>query len=287
MESLPNRLYNPSLSSGAAKKIQRLKRELVRDLHGREGPFSEAVRGVRAEWGVAPREMLPSETERETHSPVEPSLGKFGYSLENAKTIDRWEDALKPLREAFVPPALRRGPAWNDFFGACVMCDPPETRLLEFAEFGHLYPSVFWPVVDCEDDEIDVEKLHSMVAPPIERVFIESEEDGEPFMRYRIVVDEETELEDVRLAFRAIKAAYKHSPVGKHSSKGRPPIDKLVAVQCAILYDEHNEVDPEDARFWRWTYKSLADRFREYGVKNKRSAEEHVKVGRTLRNLPK
>ena len=70
------------------------------------------------------------------------------------------------------------------------MCDPPEDCLLEFSKFGAVYPSVFWPVVDCEDEKIDLAKLQSMIAPPIERVYKQSYEEGEPFMEYRIVVEE-------------------------------------------------------------------------------------------------
>jgi hypothetical protein len=133
--------------------------------------------------------------------------------------------------------------------------------------------------VDCELDEIDTSRVHSMIAPPIERVFIDSYKDSGVFMEYRIVVDEYTKEKDVVHAFRAIKAA-----CDLRSSGGRPPIDKLTAIQCAVLYDEHNGIDPEDRRLKHWTYKKLAAKFRRLGVKNERSAEEHVKRGREFRD---
>lgn len=68
-------------------------------------------------------------------------------------------------------------------------------------------------------------------------------EDGEQFAEYRIIVDEETKEEDIVRAFRAIKAAY-----GFRNPGGKPPIDRLTALQCAILYDEHNSVDPDARR---------------------------------------
>lgn len=159
------------------------------------------------------------------------------------------------------------------------MCDPPPERLLEFASYGRVYPRVFWPLVECDREDIDVSKLHSMIAPPIEMVWkrgrSEPIEDGEQFAEYRIIVDEETKEEDIVRAFRAIKAAY-----GFRNPGGKPPIDRLTALQCAILYDEHNSVDPDDRRCKIWTYKTLAAKF---GLRDERSAEEHVKRGRELR----
>lgn len=240
------------------------------------------MRSVRSEWNITARRTMPSEGDIGTYCPVEqapekPAPHKFTMAL--GRFFDSWRDALWPLKEHFVPDGLRRGPAWDDFFGACVMCDPPDDRLLEFAGFGAVYPSLFWSVVDCELDEIDASKVHSMIAPPVERVFKESYEGGEAFMEYRIVVDQHTKEEDMIHAFRAIKAASNFRNPG-----GKPPIDGLVAVQCAVLYDDHNGTDLADRRVRAWTYKKLADKFRGLGVKNERSAEEHVKRGRELRS---
>jgi len=43
------------------------------------------------------------------------------------------------------------------------MCDPPDNCLREFAEFGRVYPSPFWPTVDCDMDEIDLSKVKSII----------------------------------------------------------------------------------------------------------------------------
>ena len=231
---------------------------------------------MRSEWSITARRTLPSEEERSTYRPVdqEPPLE---WTTARLKFDLRWHDALRSLRIRFVPDRLKRGPPWNTFFGACVMCDPPDECLPEFAKFGAVYPSPFWPVVDYGVEEIDLSKVHSMVAPPTEQVFKESHEEGEPFMEYRIVVDEQTTLADVKNAFHAIKAAYDIESRG-----GRPPMDKLVAIHCAKLYDDHNSIDPKDRQFKRWTYKKLAVEFKALGVRNERSAEEHVKLGRAL-----
>lgn len=243
-------------------------------LYLQDGPFWEAVRVVRSEWKIAPRRMLPSEKKLDTYCPVERRDGKWG-DQELLQAHGRWDDALRSLISRFVPDLLKRS-GWHDFLGGCVMCDPPDNCLLEFAEFGPVYPSPFWPVVDCDREEIDMSRVHSMIAPPIERVFKEDYEDGGAFMEYRIVVDEHET--DVVHAFRAIKAACDMRNPG-----GRPAIDELTAIQCAALYDDHNGTDPEDGRGRLWTYKKLAKKFQRLGVRNARSAEEHVKRGRELR----
>jgi hypothetical protein len=215
VNSLPDYMRRPTLESSAERRIRRLKRRLVLELFLQRARFWDAVWDVRTEWNVTARRMLPSDGDLETYAPVDqapekPAPYKFTKSI--GLFFDRWHDALRPsLRDGFVPDELKRWLSWDDFFGACVMCDPPDDRLLEFAEFGRLYPIVFWPVVDREPTEIDASKIHSMVAPPVERVFKESYEEGEPSFEYRIVVDGETREQDVINACRAIKAAYGQS----------------------------------------------------------------------------
>jgi len=249
----------------------------VADLKLQSGPFWDAVCIVRAHWNITARQTLPSKEDLDTYYPVEQApTGKDTKA--RLKFDDQWDDSLRSLKERFVPDRLRRGPAWDEFFGACLLCDPPDKHLMEFAEFGAVYPRLFWPTVDCEIEEIDLDNVPSMVAPPIKRIFKESYEEGEPFFEYHIVVDEETTVDDVKRAFRAIRAACNFKGPG-----GKPRMDKLVALCCAILYDYYNGVDPEDNRFKLWTYEKLAGRFKKLGVKNRRSAEEHVKYGRELR----
>lgn len=266
----------PTAASSGAAHIGRLKRDLVTSLFVQDGPFWEAVLQIRTKWGVRPQVMVPSEDDHSTTMPVD-KLPRKRLEVDDRE----WDDDIHSLIKCFVPDMLVRS-GWHSFLGACIMCNPPKDRLGEFAEYGRIYPSPFWPPVECDPDEIDKSQLRSMIAPPIERVWKEPAgewyEDGEQFAEYRIVVDEHTKEKDVIHAFRAIKAAY-----GFRNPGGKPPIDKLAAVQCAILYDDHNGPVPEDRRARIWTYKKLAARFRGLGVKNERSAEEHVKRGRELR----
>lgn len=261
----------PTTESNGAARIGRLKGDLVTSLFLQYGPFWEAVSRVRAKWDVHPEAALPRENDRGSTRP-EDKLPRKWFFVDDRE----WSGDITSLIQGFVPAVLRRS-GWDDFLGACVMHNPPEDRLDEFARFGRVYPRVFWPAVNYDEDEFDNDKLRSMIAPPIETVFIEDHDEDEPFMEYRIVVDGHTEKKDVVQAFLAIKA------VLGGGRPGRPPMDNLAALQCAVLYDDYNGVDPDDGRRRLWTYKKLAARFRGRGVKNERSAEEHVKRGRELR----
>jgi hypothetical protein len=90
---------------------------------------------------------------------------------------------------------------------------------------------------------------------------------------YIFVTDETTE-EDVKKAFRAIKASRR-----QRRSGGRPRRDRLVAVQCAILYDRHRAIDPTDKRRRNWTYESLAQ---EFDLESADAAEAYVDLGRKI-----
>lgn len=265
-------LGTPTFESRSVNRIYQLKWGLVLSLYGQRGAFWEAVARLRTKWKVQPQVRLPSKNDQNTTMPLA-ELPRRKSGIVDDRT---WYEALGALRESFVPSVLSRAIGY-DFLGACVMCDPPGDGLLEFSEFDPPHPRVFWPATNA--DERAAAELPRMIAPPIEFVWKRGPnapyEDDERFGEYRIVVDEYTKEEDVVAAFRAIKAAY-----GYRNPGGKPPIDKLTAVQCAVLYDDHNGTDPEDRRVKRWSHKKLAANL---GLKNERSAEEHVKRGRELR----
>jgi hypothetical protein len=112
--------------------------------------------------------------------------------------------------------------------------------------------------------------------PEIKKTY--QEETRRNGFRHYIKVDEHTTEQDVLRAFRMLAANNKTRP-----AQGHPGRDPLVCVQCAILYDEHNERDPEDRRRWKWTYEKLAEKFELTGKDGRlsaRSAEAYVKEGR-------
>jgi hypothetical protein len=94
-----------------------------------------------------------------------------------------------------------------------------------------------------------------------------------PFRHY-IMVEEYTTEAEVKRAFRLISATLTERP-----EKGAPRRDPLIAAQCAILFDRHNQPDPSDRRKKSWTYPKLAE---EFGLKSAQAAKEHVEIGREL-----
>lgn len=96
---------------------------------------------------------------------------------------------------------------------------------------------------------------------------------GFKWQHYILVDDLATEEEVVR-AFRTIVKAR-----GTSSTMGAPHRDPLVAIQCAILHDRHNDIDPNDRRRRKYTYETLT---RTFGLKGKNAAKLHVREGRKV-----
>lgn len=269
-----------ALDSSAYSRVQVLKRDFVESLFLQRGAFFEAVREVRGEWNVAPREVVPCGGERSTYWPVEhqPPITTPTNAL--VEFEERWTGDLRPLEERFVPDGLG-GRVWEEFFGACVFCRPPADRLLDFAEFGRVSPQVFWPVGEYGDltpGEFGLENLRAMACPPVERTIHRDPGGGKRSVEYRIVVDEHTTEADVISAYRGIKSAH-----GFGNPGGKPPMDRLVALQMAVIYDDLNPRRPDDRRYRRWTHEGLAAEFKDYGVNDAGSAKRHIRRGRDIR----
>jgi hypothetical protein len=113
-----------------------------------------------------------------------------------------------------------------------------------------------------------------------------------------IEVHEHTTDEDVRAARRVIRAMQERDRFfvpeaadpatrleilqekqNRPRARGKSARDPLVAVQCAILYDRHNQKHTADGRRRTWTYERLAEQFR---LKSARAATEYVIAGREI-----
>jgi hypothetical protein len=153
---------------------------------------------------------------------------------------------------------------WLGFIAACLLYEPPRTELEEFAAFGSSpYAHTFFaPGVSASESP-------QIIAPPIREV-----RGADGVFRYLIIVDEYTTEADVRQAYRKIAAIRKKTAKG-----GAPKRDPLVAVQCAILYDEDNPPDQANKGRRRWTHEKLAKRF---GLKSSRAAKDHIELGRLI-----
>jgi hypothetical protein len=209
--------------------------------------------------------------------------------------------------------------SWRGFISACVLYDPPATDLLEFAEYSDPIPHSTAPpsaarlstrrrhvvmkmspiriLKDPYETERVEEWLWCRVIEEIGQRYLEpigidigtivfdilensphiSRERSEMVDRNEsrsyILVDEHTTEEDVRKAFRTISATQNRRP------KNKPKRDPLVALQCVILYDQDNAVDPSDKRRKKWTYQRLAE---EFELASNRAAREYVAVGREI-----
>lgn len=235
------------------------------------------------------------------------------HNQEVHKFNQAWYEDLYQVTKHAVPKEYRSshrrigsflenfGP-WIPFVSACVLYDPPDTDLPGFAGYGGEFEELLIEYHAGADEEVsftlsstwrvleeinsrhlkprglDLNEMWRNVTTNWPEIEAENYDRGSQLKRrYYIKVDEYTTKEDVETARRVINDAQ-----GKNSG-GKPSLRPLVAMQCAILYDDYNGTDPEDNRLWLWTYKKLANEFKDLGVKNKRSAEEHVKLGRKLR----
>jgi hypothetical protein len=184
-------------------------------------------------------------------------------------------------RPVGIPPADE--PFDRDFgFPAHAMTMPP-VAMLRDAHKVEVIERWYWRRIIDEIGErylkprgLDTKViLHEvlMATPDLGRKRQEFRDRETPF-RYYITVGEYTTEADVKRAFRLISATLPERP-----EKGAPQRDPLIAAQCAILYDRHNERDASDGRKKRWTYSTLAA---EVGLKSERAAKEYVEAGREL-----
>jgi hypothetical protein len=229
--------------------MARYKERLVLQLFVEHGRFWDAISEVRQRRNIVPSSDVPP-----------PDFNSRG-------TMPYQEDVYR-IRDEMIPEQFYDELTfdWLGFIAVCLLYQPPRTAegLAEFAAFGSgPYPHTFIA------SDMSADESPQMLAPPIKEV---RGEDG--VFRYEIRVDEYTTEADVRQAFRKIAAIRK-----KPSKGGAPGRDQLVAVQCAILYDEDNPSDLADGRRKRWTHDKLANR---YGLRSGRAAKEYIQLGRLI-----
>jgi len=224
--------------------------------------------------------------------------------------------ARRVIPDRYIGEKFR--PDWGSFLSACVWYDPPVPGLLAFAELGGPWaeslplephkdypegPFVMLkpPIVEMGDPveklrieenywQTLLEKVWELYLKPhglslsevLEEIHhqhpeIETRRSvrlGQNRRRRYIDVDEHVTKEDLIEAHRLLAERHDSRP-----KKGAPRRDRLVAVECAEVYDHHNPADPKDARRKRWSYERLAQ---EYGLGSKDVAEKYVKVGREI-----
>jgi hypothetical protein len=325
------------LPSSAEGKLRQLRGDLVLQLFMKQDPLWEAVRDVRERWNITPRVQLPTPVLGGLLPEDAPEPEDRRQDIEyprrwkaNEKHIEykrQWREEMSNIRAKLdLGPSLptqeysdyQQNESWNEFLSACILYDPPEDKLIEFASYAKLESTALYDGLPYIRNKSSLE----MMAPPIKSLweltllrdwywhrilrsigerYLEAwdvdvedvleratwsdssweipglyeevvEKHEQYSKRYYIEVDEFTSLEDVKSAFRMIRSI-------QQPKRTKPPRDRLIAVQCAILYDQHNQPDLEDKRRRRWTYKKLA---KEFELSSHRAAKYHVALGRKI-----
>lgn len=348
----PNRFLDPN----ARNELLRFKRDLVAQLFAQDGAFWEAVRKLRLEWRIEAVRLLPPPDLLGLFHPADlcrppqewgtreewgESLEEYESLLEKYESLEEyrsqwklfddeddldkyqeWERDLEATARATIPQrflVIDVSQDWSRFVAACALCDPPETELLEFADWGGPF-SLDLPFHETDGDStiasyllglssgartssdphkqlvadnrllkhlvrelerrflvpkglVAVNVLYEIVAGKPE-ILMEALQDAAVVESpHCIPVHEMTTEDDVRREYRIIAAAR------KNSRKGAPHRDPLIALQCALLHDRHNEPVPGDRRRRKWTYKSLS---KEFGLKGPWAAKIHIAEGREV-----
>ena len=137
-------------------KLRRFKHGLVADLYTQHGLFWDEVRSLRAAFEVTPVIQLPPPVGTNTHFP--------SHDLELAGGVvqqmfrDLWLRQVFALRDRVVPEVYRLSDlfgTWDTFLSACLLYDPPETDLLEFAAYADPVPMAADGDERVPDDEVE------------------------------------------------------------------------------------------------------------------------------------
>jgi hypothetical protein len=310
-----------SLPSSGDYRVRQAKRHLVLDIFLRRGATWKHVRGVRERWRVEAQTRMPPPYHGSEYTPE--LLGprpeeEFGEEAQQwHTTFEEWRTALARLYKAVVPEEARDSEylssGWGVFLSICVLFDPPDTRLVDFAEvyrwgYSNVHPRggltmnappIVWR---CDHNELEstwmefyegllaqllAKYVHPQGVSTEEAMRSIREENKELFDRWRqrlhdnesrpfIDVQPYHTNEDVASALQVLRARHEMRP-----TTGRKKRDELTAVQCAILHDQHNLRDHADRRRRLWTFDRLAEKFT---LESARAAKAHVELGRELLN---
>jgi hypothetical protein len=308
-----------SLPSSGDYRVRQAKRHLVLDIFLRRGAAWKHVRDVRERWRVEAQTRMPPPYHRSEYTPE--LLGprpeeEFGEEAEQWHTaLQEWRTELARLYKAVVPEEARDSEylnsGWGVFLSMCVLFDPPDTQLVDFAEvyrweysnvhsrggFAMNAPPIVWR---CDSNELEAtwmefyegllgallkKYVHPQGVTTEEAMRAIRNEEPELFERWRQrLYDNESRPfidaqpyhtnEDVESALQVLRTRHERRP-----TTGRKKRDELTAVQCAILHDHHNLPDHADGRRRPWAYERLAEKF---ALESARAAKAHVELGREL-----
>lgn len=190
-----------------------------------------------------------------------------------------WDMSVRIAWQSVVSNRYWEAANWDEFITACVLYDPPELKLAEFAGYGSEGSSPEALPIEWVDSRghrvVAMEEFYQGLLEELDRrhfkprgediwqevseIYNETDllEKLQTKMREAethpyIAVSKGTSDDDILCAAREIRATQ------AKDSGGRPPRDKLLAIKCAALYNDHNYKDPNTGR-WRWTYEGLVE----------------------------
>jgi len=223
-------------------------------------------------------------------------LGEDGHE-EWSRFIRHWSQDLGELHNEIIPEdcyygnVLQSRHGWERFLSGCVMYDPPNTSLEEFANQRLVYRTghresayamsaapIRWmqdsgPVEDTwikvlnqfvdgitqrheQEPEKDVVELirEALSGPGLLTPVLEHHRKNPP--RPFIEVKSWHTEDDIRNAFRMISDAQQRRP-----QRGRPKRDELRAVQCAIFADRYGWTEEQVSDHYGWEYYGKAGKY--------------------------
>jgi hypothetical protein len=290
-----------SLPSSSENRIADCVQELVIALVKQSGNTWSEICEVRCRWGIAattevPPRMATSSVYTPAGSPENVPVGEEGFD-EWSEFIGRWGSELDALHDKIIPEDCHYGHiyeslhAWCQFLSACILYDPPDDKLDEYASRrliyrtglrGSPYDMTAAPIRHLRDhnaaENAWVAVLNRFVNNLIQRQKQEPEKDIEELIRdtFRsrdhlvplgeyldnnpaipfIEVQPWHREDDIRNAFRMIRETQEERP-----RRGRRNRDQLQAVQCAIFADRYGWTEDQVSKHFGWENYGKAGKY--------------------------
>ena len=264
---------HPVISStySAERRVRELKIDLVVQVYCGNGPFWQAIRRSRVAWGVEMDVRLPPT--RPTFSTLPPpqlsrtvpkgDRRRQKHSLKKLRAWLRerrkeWNTCVRAVWESVIPRNYREAADCDRFTAACMLYDPPDLEIHEFAEYGGLnpegLPEMVWKKDAGQVSEAWEEFHQGMIEEIGKRL---SALDGRDIRQLTSDIYSETDLHE-RFATR-LREAPMIPTRAKKGPEGKPSRGKATAIKYAALYYDHNYKDPQKKGRWHWTHEDLVD----------------------------
>jgi hypothetical protein len=131
--------------SEASARLRRFKRNLVADLFTQQGEVGELVRRLRDKAKIIPIVPVPPPVDTTVHYPSHKLEQVGGENQQLLRSL--WLSSMVTYQDRVIPQVYRTSydlsVAWTKFLSACLLYDPPETELLEFASYADPFPVAF------------------------------------------------------------------------------------------------------------------------------------------------